>query len=632
MENAVSKVLNHKKKAKLQHPKGIRLTMGGGTFLRDVELDISQKVHNKSPYGQIPFKLSSTETSVKTSEVSIKVNYRPDSSIERKTTVPFIEIKESDATYLVAGTLVEKAVRDGKEYFVVAECEPFRKELDVVVGGGVFVFPERVERVFHPVQHQFKIHQDRMQEDATGNSRRSNADGSPCDSPAPVDIHPACYPASWAALCNSYRMTPAHPRRQWEIGTPTQPNPPPDEYGDSFSTWVMGGETPGSDPHASRVEDWQADPDSPTPIDVVMETVTFPTAGTATQIANRADLIKSTLLREVGGYISPIGKIGNGRPVRMAHRGHAWLVVGVDDEGYWDHAPTDADAWAFSNYCRWVDAPWVSGANAGNAFWISYPQARNTLRPENKRLGCINFEGSGDAMPRIRILDAYTHSGVEDTQVINWMPHTRSDSGYLWTYQAEPLTCEGFPKTGSETELGRPIPRPPLQRDSCGNCGNATDGCSHCRTRLLLPFWVHNTTLDELVTYKLDLYLFNKDQRWVSIRPELVPESRGKTDAGDLYLGFSTPRWGMYNLPGSLPGDRFSIQAVLDSNSGKPRTEPWNSQGFGWFIDFQRDQLTRNGLYGIRMVLSCSERSGEPVCLVQDIKQLWFSVADPTPF
>ncbi|MCG6879905.1 MAG: hypothetical protein LJE96_12270 [Deltaproteobacteria bacterium] len=115
-----------------------------------------------------------------------------------------------------------------------------------------------------------------------------------------------------------------------------------------------------------------------------------------------------------------------------------------------------------------------------------------------------------------------------------------------------------------------------------------------------------------------------------------MPESRGKTKADDLYLGFTTNRWGWYNLPGSLPGDRFSIQAVLDSNPGKPRSESsashWNSQGFGWLIDLERDQLTGSGLYGIRLVLSCSERSGESICLVQDIKQLWFSVGDPVPY
>ena len=366
---------------------------------------------------------------MKALEVSIQVDYKPDNSIDRKATVPFVEIKESDGTFLIAGRLVEKAAGDGKKYFVVAECEPFKKELDVTMGSGVFTFPKRIKRVFHPVQHQFKISQDRMQQDAAGNSRRSKADGSNCDSPVPVEIHPACYPASWAALCNCYCMTPAHPRRQWETGTPAHPNPPPDELGDSFSTWSMGAETPGSDPQASRVEDWQADPANPTPINVVMETVTFSAAATATQKASRAELIKSTLLREVGGHVSPIGKIGSGRPVRMAHRGHAWLVVGVDKDGYWDHAPTDADAWAFSNYCRWSDAPWVSGPNSGNAFWISYPEAGNTLKPEDKRLGCINFEGSGDDMPRIRFLDAYTHSGVEKTQVINWVPPHQDGSG-----------------------------------------------------------------------------------------------------------------------------------------------------------------------------------------------------------
>jgi len=627
MEKTISKVVSSSEETKLQHPQGFRLVIKADAFPRDFELEITKEDHGKLHYARDLFKLTSTETSIKKLKVSMRLDYKPDNSIDQKATLPFVEIKEADQTFLVTGKLVEKAVGKEREYYVVAECEPFRKDLNVIIGSGVFIFPTTIKRVFHPVQHQFKIHERNMEEDASGGSRRRNERGAPCDSPNPQDIHPACYPASWAALCNCYCMTPAHPRRRWEIGTPTQTNPPPDEFGDSFSTWVMGGERPGSTPQASRVEDWQADPANPTPVNVVMETVAFDATADAADLAERAKLIKSTLLREVGGYIPPFGNIGNARPVRMAHNGHAWLIVGVDKHGYWDHALAK-DAWSFSNYCRWEDAPWITD---GREHRISYPERGNTLRPEDKRLGCINFEGSGDKMKRIRFWDVYTHSGMQ-SNVINWVPHTRTDPGYIWTYEAELLNCEGYPKSGMETELGHFIPRPTQNRGSCHYCGNTPDGCSKCRTRLLLPFWVHNTTLDELVTYKLELYFFNKDQRWVSIHPELVPEDRGKTDAGDLYLGFGVNRWTYYNLPGPLPGTHFSIQANMDTNPDQPRPEPWNSQGFGWYIDFYLDQLARSGLYGIRLVLSCSERSGEPVCLVQDIKQLWFEVSDPAPY
>lgn len=624
---SVTRVIGVKKKAKLQHPEGFRLSVKAGSFPRDVELECTRQDQVNLRYAQNRFTLTSTEISTKISKVFVQIDYTPDKSVAKKATVPFVELKEADQTFLFKGKLIEKALRRNKEYYVVAECEPFRKNFSVEVGAGVFFFPGKINQVFHPVQHQFKIHEGNMEEDATGNSRRRDQHHAPCSGPNPQDIHPACYPASWAALCNCYCMTPAHPRRQWEVGTPTEPNPPPDESGDAFSTWGMGGNTPGATPQACRVEDWRADPANPTPVNVTMETVNFAATAGATALAARAELIKSTLLREVGGYIPPFGSIASARPVRMAHNGHAWLIVGVSKDGYWDHALAK-NAWSFSNFCSWSDAPWNSN---GREYRISYPEAGNTLRPEDKRLGCINFEGSGDKMPRIRFWDAYTHSGVA-SKVINWVPHTRTDAGYIWTYEAEPLDCLGYPESGMETDLGHIIPRPTQDRGSCDFCGDTADGCSRCRTRLILPFWVHNTTLDELVTYKLDLYFFNQHQRWVSLLPQPIPESRGKTTAGDLYAGFGGSRWTDYNLSGPLPGSRFSIQATHDPNPGEPRPEPWNSQGFAWYIDFHREQMPVNGLYGIRLVLSCSERSGEPVCVEQDRKQLWFQVADPAPY
>jgi hypothetical protein len=633
----VSKVLNHKKQNKLGHPKGMQLKINKMTFLQEVKLSIKKEKRIKLRYGQNPFRLASSNTSVKALKVFKQVDYTPDRSNDQVTTIPFIEIKEPSRTILVAGKLIEKISESGKDYYVAADCELFRERLNVLVGSGVFVFPEKIKQVFHPVQHQFKINELCMEKDASGNSRRSKPDGSSCGGGLP-NYYPACFPASWASLCNCYCMTPGHPRRQWEVGTPTQPNPPPDEYGDSFSTWAMGEKEPSHTPKVSRVEDWQDDPDDPTPNMVSMvEPLEFEAVTGATDIANRANLIKGALLKDVGGHVSPAISTGNGHPVRMNHSGHAWLVVGVDKNGYWDHAPTGGDAWSFTNYCHWENAPWTT--DSGRMFKITYPDAGNTLRPEEKRLGCINFEGSGSTMPRIRFVDVSTRTHAYNTDVIHWVPHTRVEPGYQWISQDEPLDCKGFPKSGMETEVGVRIPKPQQQRGRCSNCGSIPDGCSWCRTRLLFPFWVHNTTLDENVTYKLDLFFYNKDRRWERIQPELVPDSRGRTDTGDLYLGFknipsSVDRWVAYDLPGCLPGEHFSIQSKDDEaliNEDRKRSEPWNSKGFGWFIDFNQDQLTRNGLYGIRLVLSCLDRSGEPICMEQDSKQLWFSVGDPAP-
>ena len=230
-------------------------------------------------------------------------------------------------------------------------------------------------------------------------------------------------------------------------------------------------------------------------------------------------------------------------------------------------------------------------------------------------------------MKRVRFWDVYT--GL-DANIINWTPHTRTDPGYLWIHGNEPLTCLGFPESVYYPDLGHTIPRPINNFGHCPTCGNSGDGCSRCRLRLLLPFWVHNTTLDELVTYNVDLYFWSKNQRWVTLDATSLPEENSRTGEDDLYCGFGGDRWVEYKLPGPLPGERFSIQAIEDANPRLPRPEPWNSQGFAWYIDFHRNQLTY-GVYGIRLVLTCIERSAEPLCIVQDVKQIWFRVSDPAP-
>lgn len=629
MKDVIRTVVSSRRRTELEHPKGLRLVIERDVFPRDSEVEIIADTKVKLTYADSTFQASSTEVSTKAMDISIRLDYEPDTLSKFEKSVPFVEINEDGKTYLLPGKLQERIVGKQKEYCVVARCEPFRKELDVSIGGGVFLYTTKVKRVFHPVQHQFKIHQSAMEQDADGNSRRRNEDGDPCDSPSPQDIHPACYPASWASLCSSYRMTPLHRRRRWEMGTPTDLNPPPNEFGDFFSTWAMGTDVPGDPPCVTRVEDWQADPADPTPDSVEMEEppVTFLAIADDDEEAleERAALIKSVLLREVGGYVPSVGSVFHSRPVRMAHSGHAWVMVGVDKDGFWEHALAK-DAWSFSSYCSWENAPWVEN---GRAYWISFPPDDCALKPEERRLGCINLEGSSDKMKRVRFWDVYT--GLDAT-IINWTPHTRTDPGYLWIYGNEPLTCLGFPESVYHPDLGHIIPRPINNFGHCSSCGNSEDGCSHCRLRLLLPFWVHNTTLDELVTYKVDLYFWSKDQRWVTLDANSLPD-RAKSIDDELYCGFGGARWANYKLPGPLPGEHFSIQAIEDDEPTLTRDEPWNSQGFAWYIDFHRNQLAEGNdfVHGIRLVLTCYERSAEPLCIVQDVKQIWFRVSDPAP-
>ena len=72
------------------------------------------------------------------------LDYKPGNANEWKSVLPFVEIRGKQQTVLVAGRLVEKTVGDAKEYFVVAECEPFRKDLDVVIGSGCVLFPAKM--------------------------------------------------------------------------------------------------------------------------------------------------------------------------------------------------------------------------------------------------------------------------------------------------------------------------------------------------------------------------------------------------------------------------------------------------------------------------------------------------------
>lgn len=664
MKNDVKTVVNSRKEYKLEHPKGLRLVIKKGVFPRDSKVEIIADTKERLIFADNAFQVRSTEAPVKPIDISVKLAHKPSAQNKQKEdVVSFLEIRDGSKSNMIAGKLQERIIGEQKEYYVTAKWVPLKIEHDISVGAGMSIGTAihvgagifenvDVKPAFHLVQHQFRMDPGLMQQDKHGNIRRSGRKkGFPCyidDDKRndweiyPQDIYPACYPASWASLYSSYRVTPLHPRRSWAMGTPNELNPPPNEFGDFFSTWVMGEEKSSIRPSVSWVDDWQDHDDNPTPIKVETVDLEFwlPNQDNITQqdLYDRAALIKETLIRVVGGEKQqrpghpPQVWFIPGKPVRMSHRNHGWVVIGVDEKGFWNHA-WGPNAWAFSNYCRWDKAQWLRDKRSW--YSINYISRTDRLKPEKRRLGCINLEGSSDAYKRVRFHDVFDGLNVI---VINWTPNTRTTPGYLWIPGTVPLNCEGFPKRRTDPEFdkdlfGQRIPRPSFDFGECPHCNDSVMGCPHCRSRLLLPFWVHNTTLDEVITYKVDLDFWDKDQGWVDLDAKLISDltqnaDDAKDENHDLHCGFSGERWNYYGLPGPLPGEYFEIEAIIDSNTDMLRSPPWNSRGFAWYIDFHRDQLTANEIQGIRLVLTCGQRSSEQLNLVQDVKQIWFKAGE----
>ncbi len=624
--------------------KGFYLTIAKDVFDCDATVEIAEYSTRSLTHVESTFRVSSTVTSDKIVEVAIRLKYEPSipSPLEGDA-VPFVEIKEGGDSFLTAGRLQKRTVDNQAEYCVMIHHALF-KEGTVEIGGGVLTPVIRIKPVFHPVQHHFKINETQIDKYANpvGGStcRRSGSEN--CQNPSPQTLYPACYPAAWANLCSSYRMTPLHPRRRWELGTPNESNPPPNESGDFFSTWAMGTHDIGESPLVSRIEDWQADETSPTPIRHLIHQQPFRLEEgdpDENKITRRATLIKNYLLRVVGGVdiSNYVPGLRPPRPALVRHSGHAWNVVGTEKDGFWSHAQ-NPEAFKFSDWCLWRHARWLKNEieilEAGNDphqyYYIHYPR-ECALKPIERRLGCLNFQGSGDNYNHIQFVDVnypIPDVNADAVTVINWTPYTKADdTGYLWIEGNVPLTQYGLPETRHEylwdRVFGRKIPQPALDFGHCSYCASL-DGCKWCRLRLMLPFWVHNTTLDQLVTYRVALEFWSKDQRWVSLEANHI---QAASDGN--YHGFPGLTTAYPSLPGPLPGELFSIQAEPETSEEPGRKHPMNSQPIAWYIDFHKDQLVPEEIHGIRLVLRCIEAAEEPICLVQDIKQLWFRVTTP---
>lgn len=574
--------------------------------------------------------------------------------------LPFIEVRDHLGSSIVAAEIAAKADqremtaealrRSGRTVHVEAGIDLAHEHLSAFVGAGAVVFPTgTIPTVFHPVPHHFKMNEATLQAflnpsgSGRGPCRRANsadANGVACKDPGPANLYPACYPTAWAILCSAHRTTPAAPRRRWEAGTPLDANPPPRAWGDPLSTWAMGdsdiGATP---PPVARVADWRADASDPTPDRVRISSVPkFLLDGSGTladQIARRAELIKAFLVRIVGGgRIGGLALLGQGldppRPVKIGHPHHAWVIVGVEPDGYWSHAQNN-DAWGFTDFTAWSQAVWAAPkpvVDEHDLPWYEIQYLPDTeLKPEERRLGSIGFWESSDVDPRTGFYEVdlpYSYEDASGAQVetVLWTARTQADeTGYTWIESNVPLTREGLPETSRrdasiwDPVFGRALPLPAYRRADCG-CGLA-NGCSRCRLRMQLHFWVLNTLRDERATYRVDLELWSREGRWVDIPAQVIGA------AGD---------------PG--PGDMFEIVATRDLNAdGTLHTAPgrrtrtdWNGRPLEWWLDLDRDLLGSDNVHGVRLTLSCVSRGAAPtwICRVQDVKQLWFRVREAT--
>ena len=472
--------------------------------------------------------------------------------------------------------------------------------------GDVFSFTIAPKQVFHPVPHHFKIGDLGRYDD--GSCRR--ADSNNCTDWAPQGIYPACIPAAKASLYSAFQLLLPEEQRRWHMGTPRNHNPSPDEDGDFFSTMSVGAMR---DNKPSRLEHWLSGEQ------IELVTIQFDLSDYIS-VEERAVNIDEAVKRYVGGTDGISVVALKPRPLYIQHRGHGWIIVGVEKDGFWSHAQNPESA-GLSDWCTWENAPWRnSGTGEHNQPWfqIIYP-LNCSLKPREKRLGSFSMWGSGGNANNIQFVD------LPGGNSIDWTPNFRASSegvGYVWIEDNVPLNRDGIPITRIEgvwyDDLGQCVPVPAIDFDECP-CSNQ-EGCSQCRLRLHLPFWVHNTTKDELHRYRIDLKFWNKDGRWVSHEAKLMQP----LDDGTTYPGFPRPYHGYYSMPGPRPREVFEIQAQPDETDRAGGRHPYSWQPVGWYIDFHKDQLTYYSIHGIKLILNCADVNPELNCYVQDVVQIWF--------
>jgi hypothetical protein len=214
---------------------------------------------------------------------------------------------------------------------------------------------------FRAIPHYFKMgNLDEAEDDQCRRlGTRRVVSGGPCECPPPNTmppqaVYPQCIPAAWARLLGAYRLVLPPEQRRWEIGTPSDPDPPPGRDGDYVSTHSIGVE---DRRNPSRVEDW---PDRhPIPIESLPFDID-PTDEVAIQ--ERADAIE----RELKTLVPK-------RPVYIEHNGHAWNIFGSNAFGYYSHGQ-NPEAAGLTDWCSWENAPWRNAER-------QYPHYALLLRP-----------------------------------------------------------------------------------------------------------------------------------------------------------------------------------------------------------------------------------------------------------
>ena len=635
-KSAVEVALKHGEIGEVVHPGGLRLQTAADALACDsvvTVMSLGPAVQAGYVLAELGngFLIRSTAGSTKPISLSVAAEADDMQQLVAEGHRFFFEIREEDFLRVIAGHLREKSVKGANSFFVETHFE-LPEHQTVSVAAGVFMPVTPSNAAFHPAHHQFKISPLDQADDGACRREGSefNESTEDCRPPAPVTLYPACFPAAWARLYGAYRLVLPPARRRWEIGTPQCPNPPPDENGDYFSTWAMATDEIGDPPPAMRVEDWHSGESiTVDPVPPIKFEFRNLDAVNEDDIRERADQIKGALVRLVGKR-----GLAEGQPVYISHSGHAWNIVGVEETGYWSHGQ-NPESQGLSDWCTWENAPWLvteldllrstdDHIKPHQSFDIRFPQ-RCGLKSRRVRLGSITMSGSGGRANNVQFVD------LSSGKSIDWTPHlsaSSADAGYVWIEDGSALENSGIPKDRDANfwgdELGFRVPMPINEFGHC-RC-HSPDGCPRCRTRLQLPFWVHNTTKDERHTYRVDLYFWTSDGRWVKKRAEVM-----ETYWSGYHPRYPDPDW--YDLPATIPrpGQAFKIEATPDTHGGPgDRPHPWNCQPVAWCVDFYKGELCHVTtpevpvLHGIKLVLICIDTEPEVSCKVQDIKQLWF--------
>ena len=467
----------------------------------------------------------------------------------------------------------------------------------------------------HAIPHYFKMGDLDVDQNGRCRRRRTRKIGGvgACQSPPPVTIYPQCIPTAWARLFGAYQLILPPNQRSWEMGTPTAPNPHPYWDGDFFSTYSMGvREKDHQNP--SQVQDW---PDNhPIPI----ETINFDLASVNdAAVEERANAIENALMTIV-----------KDRPVYIEHSGHAWNIYGVNAFGFYSHGQ-NRESEGLNDWCSWELAPWrkVAGRSFEEHHHLHYAIKYinvGYLKPSYRRLGCISFWIWAPGWGAHNAQFVELRSG----RSIDWTPNqsdSASGAGYFWIEESRSVP-------DLEQESGIPIVRPadqwdsdlgqriPVPQNTFGHCTcGSSDGCSLCRTRLNLTFWVHNITLDPH-RYRVDLHVWDDNVQWsrsLAQRIASVTRSNGSVALPCFNENYLT--WYGDRLPCPLPRQSFNISIRPDPSPAPIGRQPdgYDWQPFGWYIDFKKPQLDYDKTYGIRLTLTCLDNYR-----IQDMKQLWF--------